>query len=270
VETLKTDPMDAPLPSEAGRAAALLNDADSVVVLTGAGMSQESGVPTFRDAQVGLWSEFDPMELATESAFRRNPRRVFGWYVWRFQLLRTSQPNAGHQALARLEGRFPHLTVVTQNVDGFHHQAGSRDIVELHGSLQRFRCIDWGHTYDTTLLADIAVPEDGEVDPPVCAECGSMVRPDVVWFGETLPESAMARAWDVVRACDAMLVVGTSAVVFPAAALPEVAVRRGIPLIEIGPEDTPLTPRVHLSWRTTAATGLPLLERAVSAGGTRP
>lgn len=227
-------------------------------------MSQESGVPTFRDAQTGLWAEFDPMELATESAFRRNPRRVFGWYLWRYHLVRSAKPNAGHHALAHLDEYFPKLTVVTQNVDGFHQQAGSREIVELHGSLQRFRCTDWGHAFDTAVLDDLEVPEDGEVDPPQCAECGSMVRPDVVWFGETLPESAMAQAWHLVRECDAMLVVGTSAVVFPAAALPEVACRRGIPVLEITPEETPLTPQALVSWRTTAAVGMPLLERALA------
>ncbi len=256
--------MDQQLPPESHEAAELLGDVESLVVLTGAGMSEESGVPTFRDAQTGLWSEYDPMELATESAFRRHPRRVFGWYLWRLQLVRSSEPNAGHHALARLEEQFPHLTVVTQNVDGFHHQAGSRDVVELHGSLQRFRCVDWGHTFDSEVLAQLPVPDDGEVEPPRCEECGSMVRPDVVWFGETLPESAMSQAWSLVRACDAMLVVGTSAVVFPAAALPEVAVRRGVPVIEIGPEETELTPETRLSWRTTAAIGLPQLEAALA------
>jgi NAD-dependent deacetylase len=257
-------PMAEQLPPEARQAATLLSDVESLVVLTGSGMSQESGVPTFRDAQTGLWSEFDPMELATESAFRRHPRRVFGWYLWRLQLVRSSKPNAGHHALARLESHFPRLTVVTQNVDGYHHQAGSRDVVELHGSLQRFRCIDWGHEYDSDALVQLEVPDDGEVDPPLCEQCGSMIRPDVVWFGETLPESAMSQAWHLVRECDAMLVVGTSAVVFPAAALPEVAVRRGIPVIEIGPEETALTPETRLSWRTTAAVGVPLLEHALA------
>jgi NAD-dependent deacetylase len=256
--------MDQQLPPEAHQAADLLSDVESLVVLTGAGMSQESGVPTFRDAQTGLWSEYDPMELATESAFRRHPRRVFGWYLWRLRLVRSSKPNVGHHALARLDEKFPHLTVVTQNVDGFHHQAGSRDVVELHGSLQRFRCIDWGHTYDPEALAAVEIPDDGEVDPPRCVDCGSMVRPDVVWFGETLPESAMSQAWGLVRACDAMLVVGTSAVVFPAAALPEVAVRRGVPVIEIGPEETDLTAQARLSWRTTAAVGVPQLEAALA------
>ena len=262
--------MDAVLPPEARRAADLIRSAESVVFLTGAGMSEESGVPTFRDAQTGLWARYDPMELATESAFRRHPRRVFGWYLWRFHLVRNARPNDGHHALARLDGCFPKLTVVTQNVDGFHHQAGSPAIVELHGSLQRFRCSDWGHPYDTAALAELTVPEDGEVDPPACTECGSMIRPDVVWFGETLPESAMGQAWSVVRACDAMVVVGTSGVVFPAATLPEVAVRRGIPIVEIGPEETPLSAHVPLSWRTTAAVGLTLLERALAQGDETP
>jgi NAD-dependent deacetylase len=260
--------MDTQLPPEAGQAAAILSEARSIVVLTGAGMSQESGVPTFRDAQSGLWAEFDPMELATESAFRRHPQRVFGWYLWRFHLVRSARPNEGHHALARLGDRFAHLTVITQNVDGYHQQAGSREIVELHGSLQRFRCVDWGHPFDVSALVDLEVPEDGEVEPPPCEECGSMIRPDVVWFGETLPESAMGRAWHLVRECEAMMVVGTSAVVFPAAALPEVAVRRGIPVIEIGPEDTALTPEATLTWRATAATAMPLIERAVSQGDT--
>jgi len=262
--------MDAVIPPEARRAAELLRNAESVVVLTGAGMSQESGVPTFRDAQTGLWSQYDPMELATESAFRRHPRRVFGWYLWRFHLVRNAKPNDGHHALARLDHHLPNLTVVTQNVDGFHHQAGSRTIVELHGSLQRFRCVEWGHPFDTAALVELEVPEDGEVDPPACTVCGSMIRPDVVWFGETLPESAMGQAWTLVRECDAMVVVGTSGVVFPAAALPEVAMRRGIPIVEIGPEDTPLTQQAQIAWRTTAAAGLTQIERALAQGDMTP
>ncbi len=254
--------------AEARHARELIAKAGSILVLTGAGMSQESGVPTFRDAQTGLWARYDPMELATEDAFGRHPARVFGWYLWRYQLVSRAEPNAGHTALARLEDGLVHggptvFTLVTQNVDGLHQRAGSRAVIELHGSLSRFRCLHRGHPFDPSRLADLAIPEHGEVAPPPCDVCGSPVRPAVVWFGEVLPQEALEAAHACARTCDLMLVVGTSGVVYPAAGLPEVGLHRGIPVIEVSPQPTAFTPHVTLSWASTAAVALPQLVTAL-------
>lgn len=246
----------------------LFADATSVLVLTGAGMSQESGVPTFRDAQTGLWARYDPTELATEEAFRRHPARVFGWYVWRYQVVSRARPHAGHAALSRLQrGLAPRgagaFTLVTQNVDGLHQRAGSTGVIELHGSLRTFRCVAHGHPFDPARLAQRVVPEDGEVPPPPCDECGSPIRPAVVWFGEMLPRNALEAAYACARQCDLMLVIGTSGVVYPAAGLQDVGVQRGIPVIEISPQPTPFTAHVTLSWASTAAVALPQLVTAL-------
>jgi len=245
------------------RAADLLEEKRRVVALTGAGMSQESGVPTFRGAQTGLWARYDPMELATADAFRRHPARVFGWYLWRFKLVRSVQPHAGHVALARMAGRFESFHVVTQNVDGLHRRAGSREVVELHGSLEAFRCFDSAHPFDSAALEHLAVPEGGELPPPVCPACGSPIRPGVVWFGEMLPPGAFERATNLVRRADALLVIGTSSVVYPAAALPEIAASRGVPVIEINPEETPLTSLADFRWAAPAAVALAELAAAL-------
>ncbi len=249
---------------ECRTAASLLAGASEVVVVTGAGMSQESGVPTFRDAHTGLWARYDPLDLATPAAFRLHPARVFGWYAWRLRQARAAEPHAGHRALAAMERYLPGLTIVTQNVDGLHRRAGSRDVIELHGSLEAFRCADRGHPYAADAVMAMAPPEAAELAPPGCPVCGSPVRPGVVWFGETLPAAEMERAWGLVRRCDVLIAVGTSAVVYPAAALPEVAAARGIGVIEINPVPTPFTPRVTLAWSSTAAVALPQLESALS------
>lgn len=248
---------------ECRQARELLDKTRRIVVLTGAGMSQESGVPTFRGAQTGLWSKYDPTELATAAAFRRNPSRVFGWYLWRFKLVRSVEPHAGHLALAAMEEGLDAMSVVTQNVDGLHRRAGSGDVLELHGSLEAFRCFDHGHPFDPTALEALDVPETGEVVPPTCSTCGSPIRPGVVWFGEMLPPGVFERATRLVQQCEALLVVGTSSVVYPAAALPEVALSRGIPVIEINPEETPLTGMATLSWRAAAADALSQLAQAL-------
>jgi NAD-dependent deacetylase len=242
----------------------LLHGARRLMVVTGAGMSQESGVPTFRDAQTGLWARYDPAALATEAAFRRDPARVFGWYLWRWRVARAAVPHAGYHALARMEPLFAELLVATQNVDGLHRRAGSRNLVELHGALAAFRCLDRGHPFDAAGLEDLEVPDDGLVAPPSCASCGSPVRPGVVWFGEPLPAAAVERAWAAAGACDAMLVVGASALVSPAAALPEIALRRGVAVIEINVERTPLTRRASLSWVAPAAGALSALADGVA------
>src|SRR2546430_1130041 len=214
-------------------AARALRAAPRVVVATGAGMSQDSGIPTFRDAGVGLWARYDPEELATEAAFRRHPARVFGWYAWRRRLVRAALPHAGYHALVALEGLVPELAIVTQNVDGLHSRAGGRRVLELHGSLERFSCLDARHPFPADRAPEPAA--DTECEPPRCERCGSPVRPDVVWFGEMLPERVTAEAWALAASCRAMLVVGTSGLVQPAAQLPLIAREAGAAVIQADP-----------------------------------
>ena len=202
-----------------------------VVVLTGAGISKESGIPTFRDAQEGLWAQYDPMMLATEAGYLANPALVWQWYDYRFGMVERARPNPGHYAIAEIERLLPQVVVVTQNIDGLHQAAGSTDVVELHGSIRSFKCLTGRHTGFTR--ADCA----GQADvPPRCPSCGDLLRPDVVWFGELLPGEAFNRAYDLANACDAMLVVGTSGVVQPAASLPFIARRAGASVIDVNPE----------------------------------
>ncbi len=198
---------------------AALRAARHVAVLTGAGVSAESGIPTFRDAQTGLWARYSPEELASPEAFRRNPKLVWEWYAWRRRLVAEAEPNAGHYALARLERLVPRFTLITQNVDGLHRRAGSTDPIELHGSLARARCSAEDTLYDTW--------DEGDELPPRCPACGAYLRPDVVWFGELLPQAALARAWEAARSCDLFLSVGTSGLVEPAASLPRLAYGKG-------------------------------------------
>ncbi len=252
--------------SELDHAVEALSEAARLVVVTGAGMSQDSGVPTFRDAQTGLWARYDPQELATEFAFRSHPARVFGWYLSRWKKIREVDPHPGYYALVRLGTVCDELLVATQNVDSLHRRAGSSDVVELHGSLAAFRCLERGHPYEAALLEGLAVT-GGEVQPPECKECGSPVRPGVVWYGESLPTGAVSRAWEAVGCCDGLIVVGTSALVYPAAELPEIALQRGCPVVEINPDATPLTHRVDVWWGERAAVALPLLvDRLVRTG----
>lgn len=202
-----------------------------VVVLTGAGISKESGIPTFREAQQGLWAQYDPMVLATEAGYLANPALVWEWYAHRFGMVEHALPNPGHRAIAELEQVLPQVVVVTQNVDGLHQAAGSTDVVELHGNIRSFKCLTGRHTGFTR--PDFA----GQTEiPPRCPRCGDLLRPDVVWFGELLPGAAINRAYDLAAACDAMLVVGTSGVVQPAASLPFIARRAGTPVIDVNPE----------------------------------
>jgi NAD-dependent deacetylase len=240
-----------------------LRGARSLAVLTGAGVSAESGVPTFRDAQFGLWAKFDPLELATPDAFRRNPRLVWDWYAWRRTLIASAKPNAGHHALAEWERRCAQFVLITQNVDGLHQAAGSVRTVELHGNLQRVKCSREG-----TLVAhwDDANPEE----PPRCGQCGAFLRPDVVWFQEELPRVALARAELAARSCDAMLVVGTSAEVHPAAALPLHAHARGAPVIEVNPGPTAITDLADFVLRGPSGVVLPALLASVSPQGPDP
>lgn len=242
------------------RAARALANARDVVVSSGAGMSRESGIPTFRDAMDGLWANFDPQALATEKGFRADPRRVWSWYAYRRQRVAEARPNPGHLAVAELASLVPALTVVTQNIDGLHTAAGSADVVELHGSLRRVKCLDRGHPFDG-VLPDYA--EGEEQDPPPCPACGSPLRPDVVWFGEMLPAAAGDRAWARTEACDLLLLVGTSGTVWPAAELPRVARSHGAVVIEVNPAPSELTPLANVFLQGPAGEVLPALVDAV-------
>lgn len=254
------------------RAAGILARCSNVVVFSGAGMSQESGIPTFRDALTGLWSEYNPGELATPDAFRTNPARVFAWYLSRLAMVRKAEPNAGHQALARMERVFDSVMVATQNVDGLHIRAGSTNVLELHGSLERFRCVDCGNIFDTDTLLALGDSRlrDQLLDPPLCELCSGYARPGVVWFGESLPRVETEKAWEAASSCDAMMVVGTSAQVYPAAELPLVAKQSGATVIEINPDPTPVSDLCSVVFRTPAAATLQALEAALTAQKVRP
>ena len=241
----------------------LLRGARHVAVLTGAGMSAESGVPTFRDAQTGLWAKFDQLELATPEAFAKNPSRVFGWYVSRLRNVRQATPHAGYDALVRMAALYPDgFDVITQNVDGLHSRAGSENVVELHGSLEAFRCSSCGAPYSAEKVVELSEGE-GEVSPPECSKCGNFIRPGVVWFGEMLRGEALKRATEVAYEADVALVIGTSSLVYPAAGLPDIVRARGGRVIEINPKATPLTPRVDLYWEASAGEALPQLVDAL-------
>jgi NAD-dependent deacetylase len=229
-----------------------LRDAGRVVALTGSGISAESGVPTFREAQTGLWERYDPQELATPEAFERDPGLVWEWYEWRRRLVTEAEPNPGHLALAELERRVPGFTLVTQNVDGLHGRAGSRKAIELHGNILRTRCSVEGVTLE---------PDEARVVPPVCPNCGAPLRPDVVWFGETLPAAAFEAASEAAGGCDLFLSIGTSSLVYPAAALPHEALENGATLVEINAGETPLTGRADHVLRGRAGEILPELVR---------
>ena len=214
-----------------------LKEARSVAVLTGAGLSAESGIPTFRGAS-GLWREFRAEDLATPEAFARDPRVVWEWYDWRRGLIAQAEPNAGHVALARLEAQVPKFTLITQNVDGLHQRAGSVNVLEIHESIWRLRCTECGREWvDTAALSEL---------PPRC-QCGGLVRPGVVWFGEGLPAEIWVAAERAVTSCEVFLVAGTSAVVYPSAGLASVAREAGARVIEVNLEPTPISGTVDFS-----------------------
>lgn len=212
---------------------AALRKAQHVAVLTGAGVSAESGVPTFRQAQTGLWAQYRPEDLATPQAFQRNPRLVWEWYASRRQRLSEVQPNPGHFSLADLQQKVPRLTLITQNVDGLHQQAGSCGVIELHGNIRRVKCFDHHHPVEIWT-------EDGEI-PPRCPHCGSLLRPDVVWFGEMLPPEALQAAIHAAETCNIFFSIGTSSIVHPAAGLPYQALEHGALVVEVNPETTPFS-----------------------------
>ena len=231
-----------------------LRQAERVAALTGAGVSQESGLRTFRDAQTGLWAQYKPEDLASPEAFARDPKLVWDWYAMRREKVRGVEPNPGHVALAEMETRVPQFTLVTQNVDGLHRKAGSRNILEIHGNLQRVRCLECGMFAETW-------EENGKV--PRCAGCGGMLRPDVVWFGEPLPRSALEAAVEAARASQVFFSIGTSGVVQPAAALAFAAHNKGAVVVEVNLEPTPLTVKADFFLQGKSGEVLPELVKAV-------
>lgn len=232
-----------------------LKKARRFVALTGAGVSAESGVPTFRDAQTGLWAQFAPEDLATPDAFRRNPRLVWEWYAMRRAKVADVHPNPAHVALARMEGCVEEFLLVTQNVDGLHQRAGSQNLCELHGNITRTKCFEEDRVVEKWT-------DDAEV-PPRCPRCGGYLRPDVVWFTESLPVDAFNRSLEASQACDVFLSIGTSTLVYPAASLPFEALQGKALVVEINPESTPLTESVQFSLRGAAGVVLPALVESV-------
>lgn len=232
----------------------ILANAGHIEVFTGAGMSADSGIATYRDAVTGLWENVDPQAMASIEAWRIDPETMFAWYLWRAHLAQQAEPNAGHSAIAEAAKR-KRVTVTTQNIDNLHERAGSEDVVHLHGSLFQFRCAEC----DTPYQGEMEIPQEQvpAITPPGCPRCGGLIRPGVVWFGEALPEDEWAQAEERMKTADAVVIVGTSGVVFPAAGLPMMAHAREIPIIEVTPMRTDLSHLATVVVEDTAANALP-------------
>lgn len=233
----------------------LLRGTSKLAALTGAGVSQESGLRTFRDAQTGLWAQYRPEELASPEAFHRDPKLVWDWYAWRREAIKAVRPNPGHYALVKMEKQIHTFTLITQNVDGLHRLAGSENLLELHGNIQRVRCAEcytftevWGDDIETV---------------PNCKICGGLLRPDVVWFGEALPHVQLEAAVEAARSCEVFFSIGTSGVVQPAASLAFAAHNRGAMVIEINAESTPLTAKANYFLQGKSGEILPQIVEAV-------
>jgi NAD-dependent deacetylase len=233
-----------------------LKSAERCAVLTGAGISAESGVPTYRDAQTGLWSTTNPEDMDTRAGFLRNPVKVWRWYAWRRKLMGAAKPNPGHFALARLESFFPVFHLITQNIDGLHQQAGSKNVIELHGNVWKTRCLDNGHMvgYD---------PPEEITEVPVCPQCGSYLRPGVVWFGEALPEDALDAAFEAAQRSQVFIVAGTSGAVQPAASLPIIARQSAAMVIEVNPVESEVSYAANYVLKGKAGEILPGLLQAL-------
>jgi len=235
-----------------------------LTVLSGAGISAESGVPTFRDVETGLWAKVDPYEISSAEGWQRHPEKVWAWYLWRHHMMQGVEPNNGHRAVAAWQDH-AEVHVVTQNVDNLHERAGSERVYHLHGSLFEFRCDRCQGEFQGELPA---MPEPVETVTPRQCPCGGLIRPNVVWFGEALPDSAWQKSVEAVSNADLVVVVGTSSIVYPAAGLPELALANGIPVIEVNPEPTPLSNAARATLRESAASALPtLLQRLPSILG---
>lgn len=246
------------------KVAQAIHKANIVAILTGAGVSKESGVPTFRDAMDGLWAKYDPEELATPLAFLANPKLVWDWYQWRREMVSKAKPNPGHIALAKLQEYKARVHVITQNVDDLHEQAGSKDIIHLHGNIAQDKCFK-NCQGDPTLIDISTLDYDKDVGPPRCPHCGEFVRPNVVWFGEMLPPDEIRRAAEISKTCDVMLVVGTSGMVSPASRLPEIAKEAKAEVIEVNPDETPISALADWTLRGASGVMLPKVIEALDA-----
>jgi NAD-dependent deacetylase len=236
-----------------------LRAATRVVVLTGAGVSAESGIPTFRDKQTGLWERFDATELATPYAFERDPALVWGWYEWRRAAVLSAQPNPAHFAIATMKTLVPQFTLITQNVDDLHERARSRDVLHLHGELSRPYCKNCRRSYVLPNALPQLPPGGERIEPPRCESCGARIRPGVVWFGESLPDQAWGSARESVRQCDAFISCGTSSLVQPAASLIDMAIAAGATTIQVNRNPTDFDNSVTFSIRGPAGAILPQL-----------
>jgi NAD-dependent deacetylase len=236
-----------------------LKNAQHLTILTGAGISAESGIPTFRDAMTGLWENYSAEKLASEKGFHQNPALVWGWYEWRRHKVLQTKSNAGHEIIAKLATQLPKVTLITQNVDDLHERAGSRNVLHLHGSIQTARCIECGHPYKHPETSEMVEFPESRIEPPECEKCGEWIRPNVVWFGEALPVKALRDAEQAAEECDLMLIVGTSGLVYPAANLPMVAIRRNITTIQVNPTETDLDAKVTFDLNGKAGVVLPQL-----------
>lgn len=242
-----------------------LRAAQHVVVFTGAGISAESGIPTFRDALTGLWERFDVEALATPDAFKRDKELVWGWYEWRRAKVMLAQPNPGHMAIASLAKRVPKVSVITQNVDDLHERAGSQNIVHLHGSMLAPRCSVCSRLH----CMPPGIPQEPQggrrLSPPLCTLCGGDVRPGVVWFGEEMPQAELAKAFATAKDCDLLISVGTSGQVYPAAQIPDLAARSGADVIGVNLSERDLPGAAK--WKLVGPSGeiLPRLVQAAFA-----
>lgn len=232
-----------------------LRQAERIVFFTGAGVSVESGIPTFRDSSNALWGDFDAFTFATEFGFCANPAKVWQWYEARRKQLQTVLPNAGHRVMAAWQDKVPYINVITQNIDGLHQRAGSRDVLELHGNIMLNKCFAQGHPYRQPIV--------DELQPPRCSECDSLIRPDVVWFNEELPLATYSLAEHISFNCDVFFCIGTSLEVYPAETLPINAQRCGAYLIQINPQSTPLDKVADCNFQGKSGQMLPLLWEAV-------
>jgi NAD-dependent deacetylase len=240
----------------------LLRQNKRLVVLTGAGVSKESGVPTFRDAMDGLWSKYDPQQLATPQAFKANPKLVWDWYEYRREMVRAAKPNPGHFALAELQRRFPDFILITQNVDDLHEQAGSENVIHLHGNIAQTKCF-FDCKGSPTLVDLSKITYDLDSAPPPCPHCGRWLRPNVVWFGEMLPPEAIEAAQRACITCDLAIVVGTSGMVEPAASLPRLAKSAGAKVMEVNPEHSMITQFADVKLQGASGVMLPQLIEAL-------
>ncbi|MDO5726399.1 MAG: NAD-dependent deacylase [Bowdeniella nasicola] len=243
--------------------------ASHVCVLTGAGMSAESGIPTFRDPTHGLWENYNPEDLVSVQGWQADPHLVWAWHLWFQRLCASCEPNAGHRALGRWArlantSAAPKIDIVTQNIDDLHERGGSEVLAHLHGDISTLRCADCGlvtdkHALAPTNPASFPAEDAPRIPPPRCTTCGGYIRHSVTWFGEALPTEAIDRAMTSAMTCDLMIVIGTSGSVYPAAGLPRLAADRGVPVVEINPRDTELTASMDVVWREGAAVALPAL-----------